>query len=181
MYKFLETEDPFKEMRDFKLKATPEDICGGDRCSIITKLCQEAYSYDYDSKPRYGVLKFILENELIKLNVIPDNIFSFLQQRDNFVGRICVQSDRNISPESQLGSTSERNSSSEIMVGMGDPSYNFTVKDNMKVMQSANDLENENVPSKNNSSKKGKSTIQNQGSRSKLNGQSNAQIKNNAN
>ena len=178
MYRFLETEDPLKAMRDFKLKATPEDICGGDRCSIITKLCQEAYSYDYDSKPRYGVLKFILENELIKLNVIPDNIFSFLQLRDDFVGRICVQSDRNISPESQLGSTSERNSSSEIMVSMGDPSYNFTVKDNMKVMQSANDLENE--PSKKESSKKGKSTIQNQGSRSKLNGQS-AQIKNNAN
>ena len=65
-------------MRDFKQKATPEEICAGERCSCITKLCQEAYSYDYDSKPRYGVLKFLLENELMKMNVIPDNIFSFL-------------------------------------------------------------------------------------------------------
>ena len=85
-------------MRDFKQKATPEDICAGERCSCITKLCQEAYSYEYDSKPRYGVLKFLLENELMKLNVIPDNIFSFLQLDYDFIGRICAQSDRNISP-----------------------------------------------------------------------------------
>lgn len=89
MYKFLETEDPFAEMRDFKQKATPEDICAGERCSCIIELCQEAYSYDYDAKPRYGVLKFILENELIKLNVIPDKKYSFLQQQNNFIGRIC--------------------------------------------------------------------------------------------
>jgi adenine C2-methylase RlmN of 23S rRNA A2503 and tRNA A37 len=84
-----------------------------------------------------------LESELIKLNVIPDNIFSFLQQTNNFLGRICVQSDRNISPESLLGSTSERNTSNEIMVGMGEPSYNFTIKDNAKVMQSANNVKKE--------------------------------------
>jgi len=121
-------------MRDFKQKATPEDICAGERCGCITKLCQEAYSYEYDSKPRYGVLKFLLEDELMKLNVIPDNIFSFLQLDYDFIGRICTQSDRNISPESLIGSTSERNNSNEIMVDMGDPSYNFTAKDNFIVM-----------------------------------------------
>jgi len=84
-----------------------------------------------------------LESELIKLNVIPDNIFSFLQLTNNFLGRVCVQSDRNISPESLLGSTSERNTSNEIMVGMGEPSYNFTIKDNAKVMKSANNVEKE--------------------------------------
>jgi hypothetical protein len=84
-----------------------------------------------------------LESELIKLNVIPDNIFSFLQLTNNFLGRVCVQSDRNISPESLLGSTSERNTSNEIMVGMGEPSYNFTINNNSKVMQSANNVEKE--------------------------------------
>lgn len=140
MYKFLQADDPFTEMRDFKQNATPESICAGDRCGCIIKLCEEAYSYDYDSKPRYGVLKFLLESELIKLNVIPDNIFSFLQLTNNFIGRICAQSDRNISPESMIGSTSERNNSNEIMVDMGKPSFNFSIKDNCKVMKSANNV-----------------------------------------
>jgi len=70
----------------------------------------------------------------MKLNVIPDNIFSFLQLDYDFIGRLCTQSDRNISPESLIGSTSERNNSNEIMVDMGDPSYNFTAKDNFIVM-----------------------------------------------
>ena len=88
-------------MRDFKAKASPEEICAGDRCDCITDLCAEAYSYQYDAMPRYGVLKFILENELIKLNVIPDNIFSFLQLDNTpFVGRLVSKDIRNASPES---------------------------------------------------------------------------------
>ena len=77
-------------MRDFKANALPEEICEGDRCGCITDLCAEAYSYKYDEIPRYGVLKFILENELIKLNVVPDKIYSFLQPTNTFIGRICV-------------------------------------------------------------------------------------------
>ena len=84
-------------MTEFKQKATPEEICAGERCGCLIELCSEAYSYGYDEKPRYGVLKFILEKELLKLNVIPDNIYSFLQQR-KFIGRICAQENRNISP-----------------------------------------------------------------------------------
>jgi len=79
MYRFLTTEDPIEQMREFKANASPEEICAGDRCDCITALCAEAYSYQYDAMPRYGVLKFILENELLKLNIIPDKIYSFLQ------------------------------------------------------------------------------------------------------
>lgn len=82
-----------------------------------------------------------MESELIKMNVIPDNIFSFLQlTNENFYGRICVQSDSSISSESMIGSTSERNTSNEIMVDMGEPSYNFTINNNSKVMQSAKNV-----------------------------------------
>jgi serine/threonine protein kinase len=113
MYKFLETDDPIGEMRDFKEKASPQQICAGDRCQCIIQLCEEAYSYDYDSKPRYGVLKFILENELMKLNVIPDKIYSFLQLENSFIGRICHYTDRNISPEQPMDNMSEHNSEEE--------------------------------------------------------------------
>ena len=59
-------------MRVFKDKATPEEICAGNRCSCLLDLCREAYSYEYEATPRYGTLMFILENELIKMNVYPD-------------------------------------------------------------------------------------------------------------
>ena len=89
MYRFLRDRDPVNNMRDFKAKASPQEICAGERCFSIIDLCTEAYSYAYDETPRYGVLKFILENELIKLDVIPDNIYSFLQlQSTSFIGRI---------------------------------------------------------------------------------------------
>ena len=34
------------------------------------------------------------------------------------------------------------------MVGMGEPSYNFTIKDNAKVMQSANNVKKEQLEKK---------------------------------
>ena len=114
MYRFQDAQDPVAVMRDFKVNALPKEICEGDRCGCITDLCAEAYSYKYDEMPRYGVLKFILENELIKLNVVPDQIYSFLQPTNTFIGRICVQENRNMSPESmgsQMDNTSERNNS----------------------------------------------------------------------
>ena len=75
-------------MKEFKHKATPEEICAGERCHCILKLCSEAYSYSYDEMPRYGILKCLLENELIKLSVIPDKNYSFMQV-NSFIGRIC--------------------------------------------------------------------------------------------
>ena len=89
MYRFLRTGDPINDMMKFKAKASAEEICEGERCECILDLCKEAYSYDFEEAPRYGVLKFILEQELLKLEVIPDKNYSFLQLGGSaYVGRV---------------------------------------------------------------------------------------------
>ena len=77
LYRFDHTTDPAEEMRKFKESATPKEICEGERGECLIELCKEAYSYEYEDMPRYGVLKFLLEKELMKLNVIPDKYYSF--------------------------------------------------------------------------------------------------------
>lgn len=103
MFTFFDLEDPLSKMAEFKRAATPEIICAGERCKCIIDLCQEAYSYDFDAEPRYGVLKFILENELLKLNVVPDNMFSWLQVNRSFIGRICTVADQEQEEEEKDG------------------------------------------------------------------------------
>ena len=53
-------------------------------------MLHEAYQYKYEDTPRYGVLIFMLENELLKIACIPDNYFHFLQQIPNYYGRNLV-------------------------------------------------------------------------------------------
>ena len=46
----------------------------------------EASSYGFEDEPRYSILIFLLENELLKLNCLPDNKFTFLQRIPGFFG-----------------------------------------------------------------------------------------------
>ena len=79
MYKFDQDDSSINsEMRKFKERASPEEICEGDRCECLIALCKEAYSYEYEEEPNYAMLRFMLESELLKLNVLPDKLFSFL-------------------------------------------------------------------------------------------------------
>ena len=47
-------------MKAYKLSATPEDISGDDSTIDLLEILKEAYSYEYEDTPRYGVLKFML-------------------------------------------------------------------------------------------------------------------------
>ena len=74
-------------MRIFKMNATPELICSGDRTQCLVPICKEAYDIGYDEEPQYGKLIFMLEMELFKIHCIPDNVFSFMQDSSSYVGR----------------------------------------------------------------------------------------------
>lgn len=104
-------------MRKFKVLAAPEEVCKGHRLRCILELCKEAYSYDYDATPRYGILRFLLEKELLEMHIVPDNVYSFLVKNLGFIGRVCIQSfeeQKGEDFEESLDSdTSEHNQSQE--------------------------------------------------------------------
>ena len=87
IYDILNSDNIQEEMRNFKFKSTPEQICAGERCQSLIPLCKEAYSTGFEEKPQYGKMIFMLEMELFKMYCIPDNIFSFMQKSSRFVGR----------------------------------------------------------------------------------------------
>ena len=87
VYDILNSNNIQEEMRNFKIKSTPDEICFGDRCQCLVPLCKEAYSIGFDEEPQYGKLIFMLEMELFKMYCIPDNVFNFMQKSSNFVGR----------------------------------------------------------------------------------------------
>ena len=39
---------------------------------MLTPLLHEAYSYEFDEKPNYGKLKYLIEKMIIDLNDIPN-------------------------------------------------------------------------------------------------------------
>ena len=69
---------PYLDTIKFKLKATNEELCSGQRCSCMVPLFEEAYSYSINEKPNYGKMVHLLKKELIKIYCVPDKIFSFL-------------------------------------------------------------------------------------------------------
>lgn len=87
IYDILNSDNIQEEMRNFKFKSTPEQICEGDRCQSLIPLCKEAYATTYEERPQYGKMIFMLEMELFKMFCIPDNVYSFMQNNSRFVGR----------------------------------------------------------------------------------------------
>lgn len=113
MYRFDQDDSsPQSEIRKFKQRASPEEICEGERCHVLIELCKEAYSYDYEDEPRYGLLRFILKKELLKLNVLPDKFYSFLQS-NKFIGIICPpeEEEKNVSDGPNMDGISENGDS----------------------------------------------------------------------
>jgi hypothetical protein len=103
-------------MKNFKVKATPEEICFGERCECLIPICKEAYSYGYEDEPHYGTLIFMLEMELLKIYCVPDNIFTFMQADSSFVGRaisyelvIPVDEEKPMDDQCDAGDTEESN------------------------------------------------------------------------
>ena len=81
----INKSNSFEEMKAYKLNATPEDICSEQRTLCLRNILIEAYSYCYDQTPRYGVLKFLLEKELMELHCVPDKYFTWFHK--GFIGR----------------------------------------------------------------------------------------------
>lgn len=52
-----------QRIRNFKLRSTPEEMCGGPKTAMLAPLLKEAYSYRYDDEPRYDFFK----RELIRI------------------------------------------------------------------------------------------------------------------
>lgn len=69
----LEHSPTEKHIAEFKQRATPEEFCEGAECLI--PYLKEAYSYDYETEPSYGKLRFILKNILLEKNLSPLNNF----------------------------------------------------------------------------------------------------------
>ena len=76
------------------------------------------------------MLRFILENELIKLNVIPDNIFSFFQLENTFYGRICGLKNNDISPENSMSNTQEHNIGEEAKINLSSYMHKYDSETN---------------------------------------------------
>ena len=91
-------EIAFSKLKQFKLQSSPEDICKDPRSQCLIPLCKEAYSYAFEEEPQYGVLIYLLEREIIKLQGIPDRSYSWMLPRGYHAQNI-VRDDRQISPE----------------------------------------------------------------------------------
>lgn len=48
-------------LRHFKLSGSPMQICDGNKTIKFAELLFEAYSYEYETEPRYDYLKSILQ------------------------------------------------------------------------------------------------------------------------
>jgi hypothetical protein len=44
----------------------------------LVPVLKEAYSYEFKDKPNYGVLKFLLEKQIMELYGLPDTHYSWL-------------------------------------------------------------------------------------------------------
>lgn len=51
IYDILNSSNIQEEMRNFKIKATPDEICFGERCKCLIPICKEAYSIGYEEEP----------------------------------------------------------------------------------------------------------------------------------
>ena len=128
---FLESENLFSDMSEYKLQASPQEICSDERIKCFLPILEEAYSYSYDETPQYGKLIFLLENELMKMSCIPDNFFTWFQSDLNYCGRPISHSKYiNMSNEGQLDEN-EMNEKNE-----GDP---YTLEPNFSI-NSVNNL-----------------------------------------
>ena len=82
---FIDASDPHAAMAKFKQETTPEDICKDQRAQFLIPLMKESYSIGYDEEPQYGRIIFMMENELLNMNCIPDKYFTWFQR--SFIGR----------------------------------------------------------------------------------------------
>jgi hypothetical protein len=86
---------PYKETIKFKLAATSDELCGGERCGCLKDVYNEAYSYALNEEPNYGKMIHILKKELMLIHCVPDRIFSFLQADVKFYGFVIMQEREN--------------------------------------------------------------------------------------
>lgn len=85
MKKYINSEDSFQQMKYFKLNATPEQLC--EPINLLD-FCNEALSYEFDERPRYGKLRFLLETQLFKIGVLPDKYYTWVKENKYFFGRL---------------------------------------------------------------------------------------------
>ena len=85
-------DQAFEEMKQFKLVASPADICHdkANRGKCLELFIKEAYSYEFDERPQYGVLKAILENAILEEYALPDTAYSWMQNFFGFSSRNTV-------------------------------------------------------------------------------------------
>jgi hypothetical protein len=86
---------PYKETIKFKLAATSDELCGGERCGCLKDVYKEAYSYALNEVPNYGKMIHILKKELMQIYCVPDRVFSFLQSDAKFYGFVLMQEREN--------------------------------------------------------------------------------------
>jgi hypothetical protein len=72
-------------------------------------ILNEAYSYSFEEAPQYGVLRFLLEKEILKLGCIPDTHYSWMQTIYGFHGKNTIREDTRIEEEDYSGGISEGN------------------------------------------------------------------------
>lgn len=86
---------PYKEAIKFKLAATNEEMCGGQRCGCLLPVYEEAYSYALNEEPNYGKMVHLLRKELMNIHCVPDRILSCLQADVKFYGYVVLQEREN--------------------------------------------------------------------------------------
>jgi hypothetical protein len=77
-------------MGRYKLNTQPKDLLNDNRSLCLLEAFEEVYSYGFDDTPQYGNIIFMLQNELLKMNCIPDKTFSWFQFRypdNSYAGR----------------------------------------------------------------------------------------------
>jgi hypothetical protein len=78
--------------------ASAKDLCEKAQTPFLADILEEAYSYEYDQKPDYGKLKFLLTKQLLDMDLLPSTKFSFKNNpflNSVFCGNISYNSEQN--------------------------------------------------------------------------------------
>lgn len=60
-----------------KNKYTPKKFCSSSECDYFIEFAELIYDLRFDEKPEYGKLRFILEKNLMDVDLYPSRVFDW--------------------------------------------------------------------------------------------------------
>ena len=66
-------------------------MCSGFKTRLLTPLLEEAMKYEFEEKPNYDKLEFLMKKILIENDVKPSENFIFDPNQPTEVGPLCTE------------------------------------------------------------------------------------------